>query len=295
VVGGAGGPPEVATTAAATVEIEAATGEVTRVDTSGGPALPELVGTNMRRGFPRALASAWPSGASERALLYSVLEDLNGAFFVAGYAPLREGAIVWPEGQGEALAEAQADVCAGWVRGGPLAEALRITGSSPVPFGPLAPPIADGAGGWHEMERPVPTTVRRLRRLDVRPGSEPDELAVTAHFRDSYVGPAADGDAEPIPGEGSESVLHEYLLDARFGSADLVVRDVAVQARVLPWDGCPAAVASAAQAVGVAAKDLPGRVRADFVGPSTCTHLNSTIRSLADVQVLRGLLEETGA
>ena len=55
---------------------------------------------------------------------------------------------------------------------------------------------------------------------------------------------------------------------------------------VLPWQACPAAVASASRLVGVAAADLPGRVRTDLAGTSTCTHLNSTLRTLADVGAL---------
>jgi hypothetical protein len=284
----AGGALEFVAEAEAAVEVDAASGSVTRVDIQYGPSLDELVGSNIRRGFPRALATAWPEGASDRAVLYSVLEDLNGAFFVAGYAPLREGKIVWPEGQGQALAAAQEDVCSGWARGGMLVDALRITGASPVPFGPVAPPMTAGADRWHDLDPIVRTTIRRLRRLDLRPAEEADELLVTAHFRDSYIGPARAAESgETI---GPESVLHEYLVDARFGASDLVVRAITVEARVLPWDSCPGAVGSAQQIVGASAGDLPSRVRADFVGPSTCTHLNSTIRSLADVQVLHRLL-----
>ena len=40
------------------------------------------------------------------------------------------------------------------------------------------------------------------------------------------------------------------------------------------------------------ARQLPALVRAELVGPSTCTHLNSTMRSLADVPALLGLLVE---
>jgi hypothetical protein len=40
--------------------------------------------------------------------------------------------------------------------------------------------------------------------------------------------------------------------------------------------------------VGVPVTDLPARVRAELVGPATCTHLNSTLRSLADVAALLG-------
>jgi hypothetical protein len=40
--------------------------------------------------------------------------------------------------------------------------------------------------------------------------------------------------------------------------------------------------------VGVAVDDLPGRVRADLRGAGTCTHLNSSLRCLADVAALAG-------
>ncbi len=55
---------------------------------------------------------------------------------------------------------------------------------------------------------------------------------------------------------------------------------VEVDARVLPWDACPGAVGSASRVVGVHVADLPAHVRAELQGPSTCTHLNSTLRSL---------------
>jgi hypothetical protein len=37
--------------------------------------------------------------------------------------------------------------------------------------------------------------------------------------------------------------------------------------------------------------DLPARVRAELVGPGTCTHLNSTLRSLVDVPTLLAWLD----
>ena len=71
----------------------------------------------------------------------------------------------------------------------------------------------------------------------------------------------------------------------------MTIEHLEVDARVLPWDTCPAAVASAPALDGTPVRDLPARVRAELVGPSTCTHLNSTVRSLADVAALVDALE----
>src|SRR5262245_10373048 len=95
-------------------------------------------------------------------------------------------------------------------------------------------------------------------------------LGVHAHFRDSW------------SGDGHEVALHEYSIEAAVDGDGCIYR-VEVDPRVLAWDACPGAVASASRMVGVAVVDLPARVRAELAGPSTCTHLNSMLRSLADV------------
>jgi hypothetical protein len=124
------------------------------------------------------------------------------------------------------------------------------------------------------MPSPPIGTVRRLRRLDVGPATDPATIGADAHFRDSFVG--AD----------EEMVMHEYLVRARFDRHRLALEAVDVEPRVLPWQACPAAVASAGTLVGARVDELAGRVRAELSGTSTCTHLNSTLRSLADVQAL---------
>ncbi len=135
------------------------------------------------------------------------------------------------------------------------------------------------AGAWHELAPLAEHSVRRARRLDVHPPRSAGERGrLVAHFRDSYQ--AAD----------HEMVLHEYVVSANLvagaSGPGLVLDDIEVDVRVLPWDDCPAAAASAARLDGTPVADLPARVRAELVGPSTCTHLNSTMRSLADADAL---------
>jgi hypothetical protein len=55
---------------------------------------------------------------------------------------------------------------------------------------------------------------------------------------------------------------------------------------VLPYPECPEAAASARRVVGMTTTGLRARTRAEFVGASTCTHLNDVLRALEDVEFL---------
>ena len=61
---------------------------------------------------------------------------------------------------------------------------------------------------------------------------------------------------------------------------------------MLPWMECPGAVASAERLSGMPIAELRTRVRREFTGTSTCTHLNDTLRSLGDLEVLVGQLSD---
>jgi hypothetical protein len=249
--------------------------------TAGQPVtdLGGLVGVPIRGGYGRRLAELLPDDAQRRTLLYSALEDLSAAVLVSGYSPLHAGLIDESFGTGEERAAHQADICIGWANGSPLVESLRATGVTAVPYGPPAPTVeTDDPHGWHAMEPLATYTVRRRRRLDVVRSSDED-LLVDSHFRDSCA----------LPPPDVERVMHEYLVDTTVAAGDSV-SSVAVQPRVLPWYECPGAVASAQQIVGTTIANVASRARKVLVGPSTCTHLTSTLRCLADVHALAGLL-----
>jgi hypothetical protein len=235
--------------------------------------LAELVGASVRSGFGRRLASVLADEAESRSLRYSLLEDLPGAVLVSGFAPLRAGLLAGDVEATKARAPLQADICAGWAAGGPVHVALAERGHTAVPVGPPAPVLEQAdPSGWHRLAPLATETVRRRRQLDVAPARAPGGLAVNSHFRDSYAGAEA------------EMVMHEYAVNAVID--DGAVSGIEVEDRVLPWAACPGAVASAQQVVGVAVDDLAGVARTRLVGPSTCTHLTSTVRSLADVRAL---------
>jgi hypothetical protein len=259
----------------ATVDPDSAT--ITSVDAPDTAApLDALIGASVLSGFGRRIAEAFADDGARRRLRYSALEDFSGAYFVSGYARLAEGVIPATHEYANLAADRQADICIGWAADGAFIADARAHGRIPVPVGPAAPFGAD-ADGWHEMAPLVPPTVRRRRRIDVGAPQADGSFVAQEHFRDVYAGP------------NGETVMHEYLVDATFDGADRLAQ-LAVDARVLPWAECPGAARSAQRLVGALLADFATRARRELRGPATCTHLNSTMRTLADVAALVELL-----
>jgi hypothetical protein len=233
--------------------------------------LDDLVGTRVASGFRGRAATTLPEQRREAGLLYLLLDDMPAATLVSGYALQRAGII------GAAPPEVFApnvDLCSGWAADATVFRTIEAAGTVPMTIGPAAPELAreDDPAGWHELPATGPHTVRRRRRIDVRAGGE---ITVDAMFRDSYFDEA-----------GAESVVHEYGLMAKVDAATLVVTSAVATPRVLPYVECPTAAASAARIEGLHLDELRDRVRAEWVGPSTCTHLNDLLRSLEDVRAL---------
>jgi hypothetical protein len=166
------------------------------------------------------------------------------------------------------------DICAGWVAGGTLLEGYTDLGP-PLKPGPIAVAVerADDPIGWHD-DQPLPAhATRRRRRLDV--WIEGEIGRADCFFRDSH----ADADA-------TETVVHEYTVQASIDLSSM--RIVACEAipGPLPYSECPNAAASAERLDGAPIEGLRRSVQAAFVGSSTCTHLNDSLRSLEDVGAL---------
>ena len=100
-----------------------------------------------------------------------------------------------------------------------------------------------------------------------------------SHFRDSY------RDAK-----GTESIIHEYVVVGSLDREVSRIDDLRTEARVLPWVECPAAVGSSARMVAKPLARLRVDVRSEFVGTSTCTHLNDTFRFLSDLLPLHNMV-----
>lgn len=279
--------------------LDPSSGEVTALDGAADAraGLDQLVGDGLRAGFGRRLSAMLGPELDRRALRASLLEDLPGAVLVGGYAPLRAGVLSVEPAVASQFAGHQADICIGWAAGGPMHTLLAEYGHVAVPLGPAAPALdgqsdgrrdgpgdgpGDGQGAWHRSTDLAEGTVRRRRRLDVvHDDAGPQgagHLRVDSHLRDSYR--SLDGD------DIEEMVLHEYVVAAEVDGAGRLAA-ITVDPRVLPWSACPGGATSAARLVGADLSDVAARARTELVGPTTCTHLTSTLRALADVAALR--------
>jgi hypothetical protein len=236
------------------------------------PALQQLVGTRAASGLRRAARAAVPEQAARRSILYQLLDDVPVAALIGGYAV---GAMRRSETLASAGLGIRADICAGFQGGGTMMNLIAEHGSVPTVVGPVAVEVAaDDSDGWQALPPLPPLGMRRRRLLEVAPG-DGDRLRVFAWFRDSF----------QFPG-GEQTIVHEYEVDALVETATWTVVDATAVPRVLPWFECPQAAASAGRIAGLKLADLREEIRADFVGISTCTHLNDQLRSLTDVIAL---------
>ena len=175
-----------------------------------------------------------------------------------------------------------ADQCAGFATGGLLLTSFEA-GDPVIVTGPEAPDLdhGDDSWAWHNVA-PLPRhAMRRRRRIDVYRGESPSRVGIDAMFRDTYVRI-----------DGVETIIHEYTLAAEVDTDSGVIVESVATPRVLPWQECPGAVASAARITGMALQELHFRVRQELSGTSTCTHLNDLLRSIADAEALIHLVKE---
>lgn len=252
------------------------------------PAVDALVGAGARSGFRKHLA-ALPGLAG--GVLHQLLDDLPGATLVSAYAPqLAVGSDDLvpedPDGAVQVML-GMVDICAGWRAGGTPVSSVAAGGPPTLWLGPDAPPWerTDDPLAWHDLPEVTPHSMRRARRLDVRPhDADGGCVRVDVGFRDTH----ADG-------AGRVTIVHEYALSAevRVPSLDVIAIDAAP--RVLPYPECPEAAASPRRLLGGSLVGVRDRVRTEFAGPSTCTHLNDVLRSLEDVGHLASLLAHDGA
>jgi hypothetical protein len=268
-----------------------ATRQLVSIETSPDlPALHGLIGGSVGSGFRSRINEIATGADGEGSLLFLLLDDLTGATLVSGYAVHRAGGfddVPSPDRAGAARVpdlSRQANVCAGWADDATMVVHVGRTGSIPVPLGPPAPVLeaGDDPDAWHAMPPLGPHGVRRRRRLDLLPPLAGESAhRIDLHFRDSH----ADE-------EGRETIMHEYTITGTVDPEAGRVLEVAARAQVLPWLECPGAVASAGRIAGMELSELRPRVRREFVGRSTCTHLNDSLRSLADTAALYRALEK---
>ena len=102
---------------------------------------------------------------------------------------------------------------------------------------------------------------------------------VETHFQDSG----------SVPAGGDRFAIHEYLLQARI-DADGLVRTIDTTPGTLPYASCRAAPANNEVLIGTPVHRLREVVLEKLKRTAGCTHLNDTLRSLAETTVLAGHL-----
>lgn len=240
--------------------------------------LAQLLGSRVGPGFRSTVGKLLPEEVRRASLLHLLLDDWVGASLVSGYA-VQHAAINLgiEEKLPEGTADNMAGICAGFASDASLVGYARRNGTIPSVHGPAAPPLDNQDDGLHAVEPLRPHGMRRLRRLDLRPvGSM--SVDFDAHFRDSHV-----------DGDGVETIVHEYTVAGSVDTSTRTITSVTADVRVLPWQECPGAIASATRVEGMTLTELRGRIRGEFVGTSTCTHLNDTLRAIGDLEALLDL------
>lgn len=214
--------------------------------------------------------------------LYQLLDDLVGASLVGPWAwsrwtpEWRRRYFPDDEEQARLLRKKRMEgVCTGFRPGSSAFDDVWGRDQSCHPVGALSHP--DDPAGWHELPTLVPqASLRRARRMDAWIDGV---MRVEAHFQDSALTP-----------DGGRVAVHEYTLHADADPETLELLDVRADPRILPNPECPEAVDNIARLVGIPLPKLRSAALTELRGVLGCTHLNDTLRALADMpKVVRAL------
>ena len=208
-----------------------------------------LAGAPAMSGFRAAADKVAPELRRARDLRYTLLDDVPVATLISGHA-LSASNLLGDVAKSGYLPVA--DQCAGFATGGLLLTSFEA-GDPVIVTGPKAPDLdhSDDSWAWHQVAALPHHAMRRRRRIDVNEESA-GRVGIDAMFRDTYV-----------RSDGVETIIHEYTLVAVVDTDTGVIVDSRATPRVLPWQECPGAVASAERIAGMTLQRLalPGPTR----------------------------------
>ncbi len=232
--------------------------------------LAQLVGARVGPGFRSTVGKLFPDEVRRASLLHLLLDDWVGAALVSGYAVQHAAINLGIEEKLPAgTADHMAGICAGFAEDASLVPYAKRNGTIPSVHGPVAPPL--DAEGMHDVEELGPHGMRRFRRLDLGPGDDferalPRLARRWRRCRDDRARVHGHRLRRPERREPSPRSPRTWLCcHGRNAQA-------------------PSEAPHASR--GMTLSELRARIRNEFVGTSTCTHLNDTLRAVADLDAL---------
>ena len=240
------------------------------------PNLEVLVG--LKGGLRAKIVATFPELVQEGPPLYLLLDDISGATLVSGFAFTHwdpAGVGIFDKDVDPALKSrklSMVNICAGFQEG---SSALGVDG--PPSKHSIQPvenlPIGEDPFAWHELFETQRVSARRARRIDV--WREGNEWVIDAFFQDSGTSPS-----------GQRIAVHEYTIAARVDATTGIVTAIKAIPQVLPFQECPMAIIAVGRLVGQQIRDFRTVVNELLPGSDGCTHMNDTLRALAEVPVL---------
>ncbi len=225
-------------------------------------------GDNLRRLIDVLLPAERDAGSG----LYLLLDDLPvfSKISIWVWVFLERDKKVGPEEE-KIRAQTRASmegICSGFATG---SGALKgIDPNVPPAVVPLLNP--EDLPGFHDLPQQEGISMRRARRIDVwRKGS----ICIDAAYQDSATIPS-----------GERLGIHEYGLKATVNPETLALLSVCAEPHVLPYKECQGAPQYIDRLVGARLLGLRRTVTKELRGDSGCTHLNDTLRALAEVPAL---------
>jgi len=239
----------------------------------------ERAGSNLRSAVDRAMHAEKAGGST----LYLLLDDLAGASLVCawGWARWHPDFINAIRRENASFHIAQMEgVCIGF-RPGSAALDVNVNDVGKRPNCTDVVSLVNPAdpAGWHALTDVTDAPqFRRARLIDV--WREGDVLHAWSIFQDS----------SNKPDSALREAIHEYRLEATADARTGELLSLKATPGTLPHSECPAAMANIGLLVGSQMTDLRDVVLEKLKRTAGCTHLNDTVRSLAEVPVLAAKL-----
>ncbi len=237
-----------------------------------------LVGAQGGTGSRGRVVAAIPDEVAAGTPLYLLLDDLSGATLVGSVAfRFWESQEVQDERMRQTKkmigVRVMEGICAGFQPG---SSALNADGTNNT-MGDTKPVEQinndEDPWAWHDLTSPTEASHRRSRRIDI--WLEGGLVNIEAFFQDSYTTP-----------DGHREAVHEYVVSATADPVTGEVISIGADPRVLPHYECPLATVAVTRMVGLPLRDFRRSVNEKLPGIDGCTHMNDTLRSLAEVPVL---------